>query len=162
MSSVWLFIIFALVIGAGYVAGTFASGYFSRRSPAPVLVYGGLFLTVCAAVAMNTLPAAPVSYVPVVACMFVFTAGMGVVSPMSAACALSRHPEMAGSAAGLLGALQIVTGALGTLSTGLFGAPSIRTVAIVLAVTASGAVVAAYVALLPFRNRVVPSRAGLA
>jgi DHA1 family bicyclomycin/chloramphenicol resistance-like MFS transporter len=96
-------------------------------------------------------------YAMVLAAMVLFTVGMGIVLPMSAACALSLHPEIAGSAAGLLGSLQIFTGAVGTLTAGLFSAGSFAPTGYLLLATSLAATGAAYVALRPFYHRIVPA-----
>jgi DHA1 family bicyclomycin/chloramphenicol resistance-like MFS transporter len=152
----------ALLIGSGYVAGTILSGQLSKGLAAPAVVYTGMALALSASIALNLLSGQASAYQGVVALMMVFTAGMGIVIPMSAACALSRHPEIAGSAAGLLGAMQIVTGAFGSLVISFFGSPSITPVAVILTVTSALSLFAAYVALLPFRNRIISSRQVLA
>jgi DHA1 family bicyclomycin/chloramphenicol resistance-like MFS transporter len=94
--------------------------------------------------------------------MFLFTVGMGVVIPLSAACALARHPEIAGAAAGLLGALQILTGALGTVAISSVASASVAPIAAILLVSVIGASVAAYVALLSFRSQMVSTEERLA
>jgi DHA1 family bicyclomycin/chloramphenicol resistance-like MFS transporter len=90
--------------------------------------------------------------------MSVFTVGMGIVIPMAAACALSLHPEIAGSAAGLLGSVQILTGAMGTLMAGLFPPTALRPTAILLIVASLGALMMGYIALKPFRSKTVSAR----
>jgi DHA1 family bicyclomycin/chloramphenicol resistance-like MFS transporter len=152
----------SLLIGAGYLLGTFCSGYFSRRILAPFVVYTGLALSLSAGVALYLVAVRTEALPLVIASMAVFTIGMGIVIPMSAACALSRHPEIAGSAAGLLGALQILVGTLGTLTIGFFGSSSTAPIAVILTVTSSLALIAAYVALLPFRSKTVSSQERLA
>jgi DHA1 family bicyclomycin/chloramphenicol resistance-like MFS transporter len=152
----------ALLVGAGYVLGTVLSGRLSKRFSAPVLVYTGMALSLFASVALNVIAMGTPSYLWIVLLMVLFTAGMGIVIPMSAACALSRHPEIAGAAAGLLGAMQIVTGAFGTLAISAVGSPTTGPIAIILAVTSVLSLIAAYVALLPFRNRLVSMQGRLA
>jgi MFS transporter, DHA1 family, multidrug resistance protein len=146
----------ALVIGAGYVAGTLLSGKLSRRLTPPLLVYLGLTCTLVASFALVALSHLIQGYATVVAAMVLFSVGLGIVLPMSAACALSLHAEIAGSAAGLLGSLQIFTGALGTLTAGLFNATSFAPIGYLLVITSLAATVAAYVALQPFYGRIVP------
>jgi DHA1 family bicyclomycin/chloramphenicol resistance-like MFS transporter len=140
----------ALLVGAGYVLGTVLSGRLSKR------------FSLFASVALNVIAMGTPSYLWIVFLMVLFTAGMGIVIPMSAACALSRHPEIAGAAAGLLGAMQIVTGAFGTLAISAVGSPTTGPIAIILAVTSVLSLIAAYVALLPFRNRLVSMQGRLA
>jgi DHA1 family bicyclomycin/chloramphenicol resistance-like MFS transporter len=150
----------ALLIGGGYVAGTAVSGFLSKRMPAPLVVYSGMGLALCGSLLLNFMSGLTAWWV--VACMIVFTAGMGMVIPMSAACALSRHPEMAGAAAGLLGAIQILTGVLGTVAIGLVSSPAIAPIASILTVTSALSLAAAYVALLPFRRKMISTRERLA
>jgi DHA1 family bicyclomycin/chloramphenicol resistance-like MFS transporter len=152
----------ALIIGAGYVLGTFVSGFLSRRLLAPTVVYSGMLLAVAASIALSWLARGESSYVPIVVTMFIFTMGMGVVIPLSAACALSRHPEIAGAAAGLLGALQILTGALGTVAISSVTSVSVTPIANILIVTVIVASVAAYVSLLSFRRQTVSTKERLA
>jgi DHA1 family bicyclomycin/chloramphenicol resistance-like MFS transporter len=152
----------ALPIGAGYVAGTFMSGRLSKRITAPILVYGGMGAAFASGAVLLLIGGTLHSYPIVVALVTTFTAGMGVVMPMSAACALSRHPEIAGSAAGLLGSLQILTGTLGTLAIRFVRSPAVSPIALILTITSLLSTLAAYVALKPFRDRVVPSRVRLA
>jgi DHA1 family bicyclomycin/chloramphenicol resistance-like MFS transporter len=152
----------ALIIGAGYVAGTFVSGILSKRFLAPAVVYSGLFLAIAASITLGGLALGDHGYMPIVATMFVFTLGMGVVIPLSAACALSRHPEIAGAAAGLLGALQIMTGALGTVAISSVSSVHAAPIAVILVVTVAGASFAAYVSLISFRTQMVSTEERLA
>jgi DHA1 family bicyclomycin/chloramphenicol resistance-like MFS transporter len=152
----------ALLIGSGYVAGAILSGQLSRRLAAPAVVYTGMALALSASISLILLAAQTSAYQWAIGLMIVFTAGMGIVIPMSAACALSRHPEIAGSAAGLLGAMQIVTGAFGSLAISFFSSPTITPVAVILTVTSAVSLFAAYIALLPFRSRIISSRQVLA
>ncbi len=148
----------ALLVGAGYLAGTFICGRLSSRVSAPLLVYTGLALALISSGALLMLDSLKVGYWPIVGAMALFTAGMGIVIPMAAACALSLHPEIAGAAAGLLGSLQIFTGALGTLAAGFFRPGSLRPTGVLLIVASIGALLTGYAALKPFRNRAIPAR----
>jgi DHA1 family bicyclomycin/chloramphenicol resistance-like MFS transporter len=108
----------ALIVGAGYVAGTLLAGVIGRFLSPETLVYAGLSLCTLGAViavAIGTPAAAWMLLAP----MAIFTLGMGIVVPAAAACALSRFPASAGAAAGLLGAVQILTGAVGSSTAGL-------------------------------------------
>ncbi len=145
----------ALVVGAGYVCGTFLSGRLSSRFLAPTIVYTGTALTILSSLVLFSLAQTRDGFVAILAGMFMFTFGMGIVIPMSAACALSLHPEIAGFAAGLLGTLQIFTGALGTFAAGFFPAAKLSPIALLLLFSSIAATICAYIALKPFRNRVV-------
>ena len=152
----------ALGIGGGYVIGTLASARLSKLWPAPTVVYLGMAFVVAASLALHFVPANSGSYPLAILSMAFYTLGTGIVSPMSSACALSRHPENAGSAAGLLGALQILTGVLGTAAAGAAASPSLSPIATILAITSVLSLTAAFVALLSFRNVMVPLRRGIA
>ena len=149
----------ALLVGSGYAAGTLAAGRIARSVTASVLVYGGLACSLTggavlwvAALAGAPLPVVVLAVVP-------FTLGMGVVVPAAAACALSRRPEIAGSAAGMMGALQILTGAAGTAAVSLLAVASLQTLGGILLVSAALATVSGQVALAPLRGqRIEPAR----
>jgi DHA1 family bicyclomycin/chloramphenicol resistance-like MFS transporter len=78
---------------------------------------------------------------------------MGIVIPSAAACALSRMPQIAGSAAGLLGAMQIFTGALGTVAVGFFAGATPLPVSGIMAFCAALGFYFGYMALFPFREK---------
>ena len=148
----------ALFVGGGYLIGTFLCGRLSSRVAAPVLVYSGLGCALLSSVVIAALSLHHVGYWPIIGTMMLFTVGMGIVIPMAAACALSLHPEIAGSAAGLLGSLQIFTGALGTLAAGFFRPASLSPTAYLLISVSLAAMVAGYIALKPFRTKLVSAR----
>ncbi len=143
----------ALVIGGGYVLGTLLAARLSKMISAPAMVYTGLGLSFTASAAMVVavfrLPAAW----ELVLCSSLYSAGMGIVIPAAAACALSRMPQIAGSAAGLLGAMQIFTGALGACAAGLFAGATPLPVALIMAICAALGFYFGYVALFPFREK---------
>jgi DHA1 family bicyclomycin/chloramphenicol resistance-like MFS transporter len=82
--------------------------------------------------------------------LFVVVASLGCVLPNSTALALARHPRTAGSASALLGTLQFLFGALAAPLTGGGGA---RPLGVVVAVSASSALVA----LLVLTRREAPA-----
>jgi predicted MFS family arabinose efflux permease len=88
-----------------HVLDTLLSGRLSNSLAAPQIVYFGLGLVLAGSVFLNFAGVENASPLIVCALVVLFTIGMGIVIPMSAACALSRHPEIAGAAAGLLGTL---------------------------------------------------------
>ena len=101
-----------LGVGASYVAGTLAVMRLGGRiAPGHMLFAGAaLAMTGGAALVGTSLAAAP-GAADLIAAMALVALGMGITVPVSAAGALSRHPEMAGAAAALLGAGQIAIGA---------------------------------------------------
>lgn len=146
----------SILIGGGYVAGTVIAARLAGRFQAPVVVYAGLSCSLTGGVVVlfgaymtNVLSA-------LIGGAALFSLGMGIVIPAAAACALSRFPGIAGSAASLLGALQIFTGALGTIVAGLFESHDARPTAWIMTVCATLAFCSGYVALLSFRGKPVP------
>jgi DHA1 family bicyclomycin/chloramphenicol resistance-like MFS transporter len=136
-----------LLIGGGYVSGTLVAMRLAKLISADKLVYGGLTISLVAAIALFALGQAFASALPLFLIASLFTLGMGIVLPSAAACALSRHPESAGAAAGLLGAVQIFIGALGSTVIGLFRATTAAPIGMVMSLSAALALVAGYIAL---------------
>jgi DHA1 family bicyclomycin/chloramphenicol resistance-like MFS transporter len=75
----------ALFVGGGYLFGTFLCGRLSSRITAPVLVYAGLACALAGSVSLSLLSFGDVGYWPIIGTMMLFTMGMGVAIPMSAA-----------------------------------------------------------------------------
>lgn len=103
---------FALV-ALGYMGGNFVSGRFSERiGIEPMMLYGSLVTVIGPLLTMFLMlsftPRAEFLFVPM---MFVGF-GNGMTLPNATAGAVSVRPELAGSASGLAGALQIGIGAL--------------------------------------------------
>ena len=112
--------VFVGSITAGFVAGSWlASRLVVRHPPATVMLMGrilaclGLLLGL-AVIAMGSLT--PVHYF---GCTLFVGLGNGMTMPNSNAGAMSVHPRLAGSAAGITGALTVLGGALTTTLTGL-------------------------------------------
>jgi DHA1 family bicyclomycin/chloramphenicol resistance-like MFS transporter len=100
--------VFGLIFGANAIglvlAGQVSARIVGRRTPRSML-FTALAFGLAATVAL--LAAAETHSLPVVVLtLFFFVASLGVVFPNSTALALDQHPEMAGSAAALLGAIQ--------------------------------------------------------
>jgi DHA1 family bicyclomycin/chloramphenicol resistance-like MFS transporter len=93
----------ALAIGGGYVLGTILAARLSKLISAPAMVYTGLGLSFTASAAMAIAALGLAAAWELVVCSSIYSLGMGIVIPSAAACALSRMPQIAGSAAGLLG-----------------------------------------------------------
>lgn len=104
----------SLVVGLGYLGGTLSVPWLARHLDPARMVYGGLALALIAALALQGAATLAAGALQLALPMIFYTLGMGIVVPSAAACALSRFPTMAGAAAGMLGALQIMTGAVGT------------------------------------------------
>nr|WP_240942770.1 multidrug effflux MFS transporter [Planosporangium thailandense] len=74
--------------------------------------------------------------------LFVFMSSLGMVLPNTTALALDLHPEQAGTASALLGAAQMVCGAVVAPLVGLAGARSATPMGVAMAAAASGGVLA--------------------
>lgn len=108
------------VIGAfGYMAGNFMSGRYSERFGSQAMMLAG---TVFALVGMGIMLALALAGVLTPLALFgptILTAiANGLVLPNATASAVSIRPDLAGSAAGLSGALQLTMGALATVLIG--------------------------------------------
>lgn len=104
----------AFVIGAG-VARRLAG-----RMPPAQLIRRAMVVQVAGAFAMAALPAVGLFQpIPVILCMVVFGLGFGPIVPTSLAAAVGRFPERAGTAAALIGAVQILGSTSGAAVTGL-------------------------------------------
>ncbi|OWJ63837.1 Bcr/CflA family efflux MFS transporter [Inquilinus limosus] len=114
-------------ITAGFIAGSWlGSRLVGRHPPATVMLIGRLvaclgLLGGLAAIALGHL--SPVSYF---GCTIFVGLGNGMTTPNSNAGAMSVRPRLAGTAAGITGALTVLGGALATTLTGLVlsGEPS--------------------------------------
>jgi DHA1 family bicyclomycin/chloramphenicol resistance-like MFS transporter len=148
-----------LLVGGGYVLGTLVAMRLAKRISADKLVYAGLSLSVLAGIALSVTGSLWKESVPLFVIVSIFTLGMGIVLPAAAACALSRHPEAAGAAAGLLGAVQIFIGALGSSVIGLFHVTTPTPIGETMLVCGALALFSGYIALFPFRDKLVQVQA---
>jgi DHA1 family bicyclomycin/chloramphenicol resistance-like MFS transporter len=108
-----------VLISLGYMAGSFAAARLSvRLGPERMLVLGtaiGLAGTALMAVLTVALGVGPlVLFLPMTLC----AAGNGIGNPNGVAAAISVDPRAAGTASGLLGALQMGIGAVATVAVG--------------------------------------------
>jgi MFS transporter, DHA1 family, multidrug resistance protein len=112
--------VFVGSITAGFIAGSWLSSRLvGRHPPATVMLIGRMLaclglLAGLAVVAMGHLT--PALYF---GCIIFVGLGNGMTTPNSNAGAMSVHPRLAGSAAGITGALTVLGGALMTTLTGL-------------------------------------------
>lgn len=99
---------------AGFVIGGIAARRFARDMPEARLVTVGLLLLLAGALAMLLPPLLGFLHrFALTGAMVVFVAGLGIVMPISMAAGLRAFPERAGTAAALLGFLQMAAGAAG-------------------------------------------------
>jgi DHA1 family bicyclomycin/chloramphenicol resistance-like MFS transporter len=102
---------------AGTVLIVFAAGMLATRlAPRCGLdrsIRGGLFAAAAGSVAMLLVSLYNPSFLPFLAAMSVFLLGMGIVSPLGTAQALSPFGDKAGAASALIGFSQMMTAAIG-------------------------------------------------
>ena len=108
-----------IVLSGGYTIGNFLAGRFAGRLGSERLIIIGTWVTLVAMVvqaawAMMAELTLSVLFVPA----FLVTLGNGITIPGASASALSVRPDLAGSAAGLSGALQLWTAAAVSWLTG--------------------------------------------
>lgn len=104
---------------AGYMIGNFVSGRFAKRVGADRLVLAGTITATLSVglefIAMAIWPWTPMTlFLP----LALTAVGNGLTLPGATASALSVRPELAGTAAGLAGAMQLGTGALAAFIVG--------------------------------------------
>ncbi|MEH2534781.1 DHA1 family bicyclomycin/chloramphenicol resistance-like MFS transporter [Bradyrhizobium sp. AZCC 1588] len=97
-----------IVFAAGMLATRLAPRYGLDRS-----IRGGLFVAAAGSLAMLPVSLYAPSFLPFLAAMSVFLLGMGIVSPLGTAQALSPFGDKAGAASALIGFSQMMTAAVG-------------------------------------------------
>jgi DHA1 family bicyclomycin/chloramphenicol resistance-like MFS transporter len=113
--------LYFVLSAGGYMAGNFLAGRFGQRMGSEKMTSIGLQISVVA-IALEVLVVVVLPWTP--ATLFLpltlNAVGNGLTIPGSTACALSVRPRLAGTAAGLLGAIQLGLGALLSILTGYF------------------------------------------
>lgn len=112
--------IFVGSITAGFIAGSWLAGRFAgRHRPMTIMLLGRILA--CLGLAAGLLIIAMGYLTPVLyfGCTIFVGLGNGMTMPNSNAGAMSVYPRLAGSAAGITGALTVLGGALLTTGTGL-------------------------------------------
>jgi DHA1 family bicyclomycin/chloramphenicol resistance-like MFS transporter len=79
---------------------------------------------------------------PLLVCVFIIIASVGVIMPMATALAMNEHPERAGSASGLLGFTQFTLGSIVAPLVGVAGPGSALPMALVMVVAVSLSLIA--------------------
>ena len=106
-------------ITAGFVAGSFASSRLAARHPLTTMMIAGRLVACAGLLGGLALFAAGVEHVAaLVGAVMAVGLGNGLTVPSATAGALSVRPHLAGSAAGLSGALTVGGGAVLTVLTG--------------------------------------------
>lgn len=109
---------FALNAGS-YMLGNFMSGRFGQRIGSERLAWGGIYLSVVSALlALLCLVALPWTPATLFLPLMLNGVGNGLTIPGGTALALSVRPDLAGTAAGLLGAFQLGLGACASIAAG--------------------------------------------
>ncbi|MEA2177705.1 MAG: transporter, family, multidrug resistance protein [Solirubrobacteraceae bacterium] len=129
----------AAINGAGLIAGTQISARFVRQHGPIRLMAIGLTIGAVMAVAFFVATLAGAGLEVLLPCLFVLISSRGLVGPNAQALALADHPEVAGTAAGLVGVAQFGAGALAAPLVGLGGTHATVPMAAILAGTAVAA-----------------------
>ncbi len=140
-------------VSIGYMFGNFCSGRFAERAGANRMIVVGTMLMLASLVllvAMNmTSIAHPlVIFIPV----FFVAISNGINTPSAVASAISIHPHIAGSAAGIVGFLQFGIGMLATWLVGIVYSDTRIAMVMVMVAAGLGALLAMMVALRASRN----------
>jgi DHA1 family bicyclomycin/chloramphenicol resistance-like MFS transporter len=146
----------AAVNGAGLIAGSQISARFVRTYGPAQLMRVGLSIGAVMALGFLAGTLAEASLAILLPCLFVLIASRGLVGPNAQALALADHPEMAGTAAGLVGVSQFGAGALVAPLVGLGGSDATVPMAAILAGTAVAAAVLASTGTARRRARPAP------
>ena len=104
--------IYLTLVIVGIWLGSAAAARLARRLPPDRLLLGGQALSTAASLALlAVVSAGGLSVTALVACMGVFTLGVGMASPGAITQALAVDPRVAGTATGLYGCTQMAVGA---------------------------------------------------
>lgn len=104
----------------GYMTGNFLSGRYSERFGPDRMIMLGNIVGICATLMLVAIALAGVLHPFTLFLPLMFVAlSNGLVLPSATASVVSIHPELAGAAAGIAGALQLTVGAVMTVIMGL-------------------------------------------
>lgn len=108
----WFGACFAVAI-AGYITGTFFTGRMVARIGIPTMLLGGALIAATASAVLATLAWTRVDTIAaILAPMFGYMVGTGVVMPTAMSAAIHPFPRSAGAASALLGFVQMTLAAL--------------------------------------------------
>lgn len=110
--------LFFIMISLGYMSGNFVSGRLSQRLGVQRMIAIGCLLGIVGAMILVGL-ADVLQPLALFAPMMLITFSNGLTIPNATAAAVGARPGMFGAASGLVGFLQIATGALATLVVGV-------------------------------------------
>lgn len=105
----------------GYINGTFLVSQLTQRLGIDKLIFAGCLTAASAGITMTVLALAGiVSVLAIIAPMYFFSLGVGLVMPNAMAGAVGPYPRMAGAASALLGFIQMGLAAFVSFAVGLF------------------------------------------
>ncbi len=128
-----------MVSAVGYMFGNFLSGRFAERmGPQRMISLSLVFMVLGLTLlwALSGIPHTAALFAP----MTVIAISNGLALPSAMASAVSIRPELAGTAAGLAGSLQIGVGALGAFVVGLLQEGSMSALPMMVIMTLAGAI----------------------
>ncbi len=129
-----LFSLIFAVNAFGIVAASQTSGRLVGRVSSRKLLSIGLIGAMSGSGLLVVAVAANVGLGGILPCFFVVVTSMGFISPNSTALALADHPEVAGSASGLMGVSQFLIGGIVSPLVGIGGTSTAWPLAIIMAV----------------------------
>lgn len=112
----WILIPMGAYVGASYLAGRL-----SARVGTTGMIHAGMAITAAGLVALIAVSLQATGPVPFFIAMGLYVVGNGIALPSVTASALSVNPAITGSAAGMLGFIQWLTGMAATLAVSLAG-----------------------------------------
>ncbi|SRR5713226_6585651 len=137
---------FSLIFGLnalGFVITSQINGSLVSRIPPATLLTVGITVTGVAGLALlAVILIGGLGLAAVLLPIFVLVSSIGFVVPNAVALALSRHPEAAGTGSALLGVIQSGIGAAGAPLVGVAGIATALPMAVVIAISGVGAVLA--------------------
>ena len=127
----------------GLVCGSAASSRLLRRClPETLMTLGCVGIAVSGVSLLALVAFGMDSIAAVVLCMLLLMTSFGFVGGNTAAVALERHPESAGSASALLGVMQFIVGSVTAPLSGIAGARTLIPMAAIMAVSGATAAIA--------------------
>ena len=134
--------IYPMLTVGGYFLGAGAAARLVRHLPEAKLILAGTFIMLAGAVLMIVLPlAGQLSVWGMVTTMFIFVAGLGIILPLASAVALQPFRHCAGTAAAVLGFVQMSGAATGAGVVGLVPRLGDASLAATMAVFSAAAIV---------------------
>jgi len=152
---------FSLIFGTnalGFVAASQVNGSLVGWIPPARLLVAGLITAATAGLALLLIVLiGGLGLVAILPPLFLLVSSIGFVVPNATALALSRRPDAAGTGSALLGVIQSGVGAAGAPLVGVAGTSSALPMAGVIAVSASGAILAFALTSAVARRRETPT-----